>query len=78
MMGKLEEIKSRKRKFGFKSESIYPENFIFLGSVMSFLSLMPPQEYLAEMAGGSFGSNCGFRLYTDNETLANDIRTKFC
>ena len=69
-MRKLEPLKARKAKFGFRFDYVNQSNFIFLGDLMKMLSNWPDDQYITEMVGMSRND---FRVYTDNAKLAEEL-----
>lgn len=70
----LTELKARKAKFGFKKDSVRVEDFIILGRLMEGLQ-DTSEDFTAEMTGMN---KSDFRLYTDNEDVADFVRRSFC
>ena len=72
----LSELKARKAKFGFKYDGVKVSSYIPLGKLMESLqNNYTAQDYSAELAGMHATD---FRLYTDNDTVADFVRTNFC
>lgn len=72
----LSELKARKAKFGFKLDGVNVSAYIPLGKLMESLqNSYTAQDYNAELAGMQ---RTDFRLYTDNDNVADFVRTNFC
>ena len=72
----LSELKARKAKFGFKLDGVNVNAYIPLGKLMEALyNNYTSADYNAELAGMH---RTDFRLYTDDEDVANFIRVNFC
>ena len=72
----LTELKARKAKFGFKHDGVNVNAYIPLGKLMEALyNNYTNADYITELAGMH---KTDFRLYTDNEDVANFIRVNFC
>lgn len=72
----LTELKARKAKFGFKYDGVRVSSYIPLGKLMEALyNNYTDDDYDAELAGMPATD---FRLYTNNEDVADFIRVNFC
>ena len=71
----LTELKARKAKFGFKYDGVRVSSYIPLGKLMEALyNNYTDDDYDAELVGMHATD---FRLYTNNEDVANFIRANF-
>ena len=72
----LTKLNARKAKYGFRLDGIRPSYFIALGRLMEALATsFTPQDFSTEMVGMH---QHDFRLYTDNDDIAELITTTFC
>lgn len=75
MNSRLTELKAKKRKFGFRLDYVGINDYQFLGKLTEYLQSNVPElenyTYSMELVG-QHGSD--FRLYTDDEHLAQYIR----
>lgn len=70
----LTPLRARKAKFGFKLDYVGINSFKQLGRLMEFLELQNT-DYIAEMVGMH---QTDFRLYTDDDALAETIHKEWC
>lgn len=76
MKNSFRELKARKRKFGFESNSMYkPEHILYVAEAIKTAQWMDKEalfDYKTDMGRSEF------RIYTDFEPLAEELRIKFC
>lgn len=71
----LTKLNARKAKHGFRLDGIRPSYFIALGRMMEALADFAEADFSTEMVGMHHND---FRLYTDNDEIADMINANFC
>lgn len=73
----LQEFKPRKAKFGFKIDEFLLEHIVPVAEVLTFLKTFPSTSYTIEYGMPYKGRSIIFKLYTDDDMIADTVRDKF-
>lgn len=74
----LRELKSRKAKFGFETDGVRPDSTRLraLAECLEEAKWMDADHIVDEVSQG--GSRTYFKIYTNNDLLADSLRLKYC
>lgn len=74
----LRELKARKAKFGFEAQGALPDPVMLrtLAECLEEANWMDPDNTVDEVTQG--GMRTYWKIYTNNELLAESLRQKYC